>query len=217
MKSVSIPLFLFITIVSIYSIENRPSIPLNITFECDKPFISNISESEIKIFTKIQIPDTSSDIKERNPFEITVVLDVSGSMFGKKLEYSKMAIKDIIMSMKENDSLNLVTYSDNSKLLIEKGNVSQKDQLLTKIDMINTEGGTNLYEGLSQGINISKKDRSTFKNKRIFLFSDGRANVGISDHKSILQLVKNQEIQINSFGVGSDYDEYLMTSIARGK
>ena len=137
------------------------------------------------------------------------------TMFGEKLEYSKIAIKDIIMSMKENDSLNLITYSDNSRLLIEKGNVSQRDQLLTKIDMIKTEGGTNLYEGLFQGINISKKDRNSFKNKRVFLFSDGMANVGISDHKSILQLVKNQEIQVNSFGVGSDYDEHLMTSIAR--
>jgi len=52
---------------------------------------------------------------------------------------------------------------------------------------------------------------------RIFLFSDGLANVGLQSHEDIWNLVKKirqEGSTVSAFGIGSDFDEKLMLGIS---
>ena len=91
---------------------------------------------------------------------------------------------------------------------------------MNAIKKISPRGATNLFGGLERAYDIlsgSIKDND-ISHSRIFLFSDGLLNAGITDTKTILNTVskwKNElDISISSFGIGYDFDRELMTSIA---
>eukprot|EP00736_Rhodelphis_marinus_P002333 Rmarinus@m.17218 len=57
------------------------------------------------------------------------------------------------------------------------------------------------------------------KLRRMFLFSDGKVNTGITDRGKITKLVEEAaasgDVSVSAFGVGSHYDEHLMLAIAK--
>jgi len=112
--------------------------------------------------------------------------------------------------------------------VISGGTKSAQQQIINAVSNIQPGGSTNLFGGLerayqilSKSINDRKSDTSnenTISHSRIFLFSDGLLNAGMTDTSTILNTVsawKNElGLSISSFGIGYDFDRKLMTSIA---
>ena len=193
--------------------------PIDVSLLQNRFSISSTEPKTIDIQLKIKVNDelNSSEAPSVIPYEMTIVLDRSGSMDGEKLEKSKESIKSIIKNLNANDKLNVIVYNQVAKILFEKGSIEQKEELIQMIDSISAYANTNLYNGLELAIKTTQNSNENYLNKRIFLFSDGLANQGVTDHDEILQLVKNSEIITNSYGVGNDYDGVLMPNIAKCK
>ncbi|KAG0255672.1 hypothetical protein BGZ95_005703, partial [Linnemannia exigua] len=175
----------------------------------------------------------------RTPFNICLVLDISGSMNGSRLEGCKKAINVIIQQLTPNDTLSLVTYSSTARTVFVDCNHTHKKYMLDSVASIGTEGATNLHDGLKLGVDSLKqsiqkelsaqrqqqKQQGQEKSKkaqekahRVFLFSDGLVNVGITSPDVIMSHVKSwlngTDISISTFGIGDGYDEKLMSAIA---
>jgi len=91
-----------------------------------------------------------------------------------------------------------------------------KAQLLSMVDDIQTRDCTNLCGGIQKAFDILKES-NTVLNKRIFLFSDGMVNEGITDQDAIFGVVKgfhHNGVNITTFGIGANFDEKLMKGIA---
>lgn len=90
--------------------------------------------------------------------------------------------------------------------------------MVEKLNSLYTTGSTNLMAGFEQTKILLKKYSKRPSVKRIFVFSDGQINVGVTDHTLLLNEVTSMkntnEITICSFGIGLDFDEKLMTNIA---
>jgi len=79
-------------------------------------------------------------------------------------------------------------------------------------------GGTNMSAGLNLGFRELKKSEEYGTSKKIFLFSDGYANEGISKKDDLERIVSDYNeagIGTSAFGLGLSYDENLMKGIAR--
>src|SRR5690606_15512664 len=87
-----------------------------------------------------------------------------------------------------------------------------------KIRAITPRGMTALYGGVNQGAaEIRKHLDGTFVH-RVLLLSDGIANVGPSapaDLERLGQALARENIAVTTIGVGLDYNEDLMTRLAR--
>jgi len=143
-------------------------------------------------------------------------LDRSGSMKGEKLNNSKLAIKRIIDNLTAEDHIHLVVYDDAADVIFENGDLSDKGTLHSLVDRIKERGSTNLCAGVEKAKQILSKQQDS-SSKRIFLFSDGRVNVGIQDRTAVCQVIDSaykQNIDTTSFGIGDDFDEDLMKAIA---
>ena len=210
------PNFLIICFLINFNLFIQAS-PVDLFFSQGKSFVSPSNSTTVEVQLKAKIyDDDSTDKKVELPFELTIVLDRSGSMAGDKLQKSKDSIKSIIRAMKPNDKLNVIVYDSEAQIFIQNGGVENKTEMLKQIDAIFEGGSTNLYAGLELGIVLAKKTGlEAIQNKRIFLFSDGQANVGVIDHNAIANLVISSEIPMSSFGVGSDFDKVLMPMIAK--
>lgn len=151
--------------------------------------------------------------------DMVVVLDRSGSMQGKKLEDARQATLNLLSHLSAKDRFALITYSDkihNFSGLVQVSKANRK-HLESVITSIRAGGGTNLGVGLKQGIDTLASNPHNGNTGKIILISDGLANKGIThpqDLGKMADVAVENEFTVSTVGVGADFNEYLMTTIA---
>lgn len=171
-----------------------------------------------KAYVLITVQATSANIQNRSPINLSLVLDRSGSMAGKKLSSVKQAcIHGIEMLDEQQDRVSLVIYDDQVKTLYPNGPVRKK-KLKSLIEKIDDRGSTDLNGGMQEGIAQALKQNNKQFVSRVLLLSDGLANEGETDPEKIARNARlgyEKGLTISTFGVGADYNENLMVAIAR--
>ena len=159
------------------------------------------------------------DRGEANHVDMVIVLDRSGSMDGKKISDAKTAALNLLSNLTSADRFGLVTYSDGvqrrSNLI--KVTPANRKRLESIIRSISAGGATNLGAGLQEGIDLLLSARKMGNVRRVILISDGLANRGITDAVSLGNMATismENEFAVSTVGVGSDFNEHLMTYIA---
>jgi Ca-activated chloride channel family protein len=103
------------------------------------------------------------------------------------------------------------------QLYFENARASTRQHLYNLVDAIRTAGSTNLSGGIEVGAGLLDKYSHEGFARRMFLFSDGQANVGLKTRAELTNLVagyNNKGIITDSFGIGADFDGEIMKGIA---
>ncbi len=161
----------------------------------------------------------TGDHPEARNVDMVIVLDRSGSMQGSKLEDARQAILNLLSNLSARDRFALVTYSDGFHIASELVNVTpeRRPHLAAAVNRVCAGGGTNLGAGLQAGINLLGTPVRSGNAGRVILISDGLANRGITDLKSLAGIAASaveSEFAISTVGVGVEFNEQLMTAIA---
>jgi Ca-activated chloride channel homolog len=173
----------------------------------------------VTVRTPPQVPaDQAAVTKSGRPsLSYSAILDVSGSMHGEKLQYSKDAIRHAIKCLHEDDVFSLVTFSNVVKCVFEPQDFNKNlhKSIESALEEISAGGMTALCDGMKSGIEkaLKKKQPSNLA----LILSDGQANVGETDIEHIGQYAlqaREQGLVLSTLGVGMDYNEALMTEIA---
>jgi Ca-activated chloride channel family protein len=148
------------------------------------------------------------------PLNLSLVLDKSGSMQGKKIENLRQAAKLVVERLALQDTISIVAFSDRKYLIAESQPVSDKEELKRRIDRIRDGGGTAISGGLGQGLAELDKALSPDRVSRILLLTDGQT---FGDEKQCLNQAKQagtKGIVVNALGLGDDWNEDLLDDIA---
>ncbi len=147
----------------------------------------------------------------------TFVLDVSGSMEGK---YSTLleGVRQALVKLPPEDRFRLITFNDKARDMTAGYQLITTENVTRYVDQLQkngTGGGTNLYAGLEKGLNRLDDDRST----AIVLVTDGVANVGVTEKKTFLKLVQENDVRLFTFIMGNSANRPMlqeMTELSNG-
>jgi Ca-activated chloride channel family protein len=150
------------------------------------------------------------------PVAMAVVLDVSGSMSGEKLEQARASVLQLVERMRDTDEISLVTYSDNARVVQPLAPLSQVRAALRRtIPTLQIEGGTNIPAGLATGAESLAAARSGLV-RRVVLVSDGQDTSGrpLEGVRTEVRHRADQGVTVSTLGIGTDYSESYMTALA---
>lgn len=172
-----------------------------------------------KTYLQVGIQGIKREAPRRPPLNVALVLDRSGSMAEEnKLEFVKQAAKQFVEGLNRQDTLALVVYDDTVLVLAPAAPVTQKPHLKHLIDNLTPGGGTNIYEGLRRGYQEVSKHFHREAVNVVLLMSDGQVTVGTQAPTAFRNLARqhfDHDITTTAIGVGLDYNEELMLSLAQ--
>ena len=155
------------------------------------------------------------------PLNLAIVIDHSGSMKGQRQRNALDAAAGMIRRLRDGDTVSVVAYSDEARIVVPVTRVATATRERIVSDMRDSigrkpSGNTCISCGLDLGMQTLARRRGGIK--RMLLLSDGEANRGIKDEAGIRVLARqarNRGATISSIGVDVDYNQRLMSAIAR--
>ena len=173
------------------------------------PFVVNLST-----------PQPDENDKKCN-VDLICVIDISGSMWGTKIDQVKDSLKILLNFLEEKDRLCLILFESdaNNYYNLDFCTKKNKEILEEKINNIHTRGGTNILSGLKMAIDVIKGQTSDQKRvSSIILLSDGCDNESndVEIANSLKQMTKGLGLSftLNTFGYGDDHDAKIMNKLA---
>jgi Mg-chelatase subunit ChlD len=171
----------------------------------------------------------------RRNLVLTLVLDVSGSMDEQSvvvsqdgrapslLDLAKTGMQEVLQSLKPGDVVNVVSFSDNAKTLLEGFAISENNSAYTQVvSALKTESSTNLNAGLTEAYAVARKTFDATKINRVVMLTDAFANAGEVNAELVSQAtrINNAEgIYFSGLGFGSNFNEAFLdrlTEAGRG-
>ena len=184
----------------------------------DREFVYRPGPREVIV--QVEVEGRKSDDARRAPMNLAIVLDRSGSMEGAKLEKARQAAALAVDKLGDDDIFSLVTYDNDTDLLIAPERVGGRDhreELKARIHRIQAGGSTALHAGVVLGAKQVRRFFEKERVNRVILLSDGIANVGPSSTSALAGLgreLRSDGITVSTIGLGDDYNEDLMTALA---
>ena len=154
--------------------------------------------------------------------DLIFVVDVSGSMWGDRINLVKQCINKMVDLMTEQDNMALITFESSARLLkgLTQMNQNNKNEIHKIINnYLRASGGTNIYSGLQLGLQqITKKYTNTDRVCSIILLSDGQDSSSVENNFRNLILNQGKKdyiFTLHSLGYGNGHVPLLMKNLAR--
>ena len=149
------------------------------------------------------------------PRDITVVLDVSGSMSGSKLDQAKDAMHQMLGSLGPHDRFRLLAFSNSIRTFRRTWSAPAEDarEALAWIDGLVADGGTNIESALRDAFAVESDPEHL---PVVVFVTDGLPSVG-EENPEILARAADEargRSRVFAFGVGHDVNTYLLDRLS---
>jgi VWFA-related protein len=163
------------------------------------------------------INDTPLIVKElhtetdREPASVLLLVDVSGSMAGERIQQAQLAINEFIGVLEPNDQVALMTFSSGVNLVQDF--TSDHGALQAAVANFQLTNDTALYDGVIEA--AAKMSQTQGGRKLIVLLSDGQANIGLEKRDASIAAARDAGIGFVSVGLGAGTDRQYLGELSK--
>lgn len=142
---------------------------------------------------------------------IVLVMDKSGSMSGDKIMLAQEAASRTVDLLREKDTLGVLGFDSSPHWYVEPQKLSQKQDVIAKINAIPADGGTEIYSAVEEA--YAKLSKVDAQRKHIILLTDGQSSTTRS-YEALTQDMQKDHITMSTVAIGTDADQALLSQLA---
>ena len=168
---------------------------------------------------RVGVATKEKSVAERKPAHLVFLVDVSGSMASPdKLDLAKQSLRILTNNLKDGDTVSIVTYAGETRLVIKPTGLEHKAEILAAIDDLQAEGSTGMASGIDIAYQQAMQGLRPGAISRVIVCTDGDANVGPHTHEEILKIIEGRAkegVTLSTIGFGmGNYKDELMEQLA---
>lgn len=150
------------------------------------------------------------------PRDLTVVVDVSGSMSGSKMEQARQALRHLLGTLEASDRFRLISFSSGVAAYRPAWTPATREEIAAArrwVDGLEANGGTNIAGALAEAFRVRNSDAHL---PIVVFLTDGLPSVGEQNPERIAQQAEQSRgrARVFAFGVGYDVNTYLLDQLS---
>jgi Ca-activated chloride channel family protein len=165
-------------------------------------------------FLLLAAPRVEVDAQQVIAKDVILVLDVSGSMRGEKIEQAKEALDLVLDNLNDEDRFNIIAFSTSTRPYArDLVWADERGEARDFVRRLEASGSTDINRAMLEALSMSDPDRPTI----VIFLTDGLPTVGEIDAERIIDNVGTaapSNARIFPFGVGYDVNTTLLDTIA---
>lgn len=150
------------------------------------------------------------------PRDLTLVLDVSGSMSGSKIVQAQDALRQFLGTLGEQDRFRMIAFSN--RVVAYRPDwtpaaPAEIEQASGWVDALHASGGTNISGALTEAFRLDSPEPRL---PIVVFITDGQPSAGETDPERIAQMAEQVRgrARVFTFGVGYDVNTYLLDRLS---
>jgi Ca-activated chloride channel family protein len=177
-------------------------------------FVAHRPDSDDGYFMLTLVPGEVAE--SRVPRDVTVVVDVSGSMSGEKLEQARGAILQLLGTLAASDRVRLIAFSGSVRSWREGWTAATREELRDArrwVDELRADGGTNISGALDEAFRAGSP---ASRLPVVVFMTDGLPTNGETNAERIAATAESRRgrARVFAFGVGYDVNTYLLDRLS---
>jgi Ca-activated chloride channel homolog len=150
------------------------------------------------------------------PRDITLVLDVSGSMSGKKIEQAREAGKQLLATLSSRDRFMLIDFASDVRTFRDEPVFATRENIAAAeryLNRLRAEGSTNISGALEEALSVPAENGRL---PLVLFVTDGEPTVGERNPERIAAQAATERgrRRVFTFGVGADLNVALLERLA---
>jgi Ca-activated chloride channel family protein len=158
--------------------------------------------------------------RERPPLNLTLLIDVSGSMQpDNRLPLALQCFRMLVEQLSARDRVSIVVYAGAAGAVLEPTPGNERGRILAALDNLRAGGSTAGGEGLRLAYALAERNYNRASVNRVIIATDGDFNVGITNPQELEDFVERKRetgvyLSVLGFG-GGNYNDALMQTLAQ--
>ena len=164
----------------------------------------------------VKITGVSASAAVARSYHLGLLIDVSGSMEGPRIDAVKVALKLLIEALPEGYILTLISYESAAKVVAQATRIdaSTRPTLLAAADTLHADGGTNLEAAL---VALRDAVAGSTPIDAAFVLTDGHINQGLTAAVGLTRLLTAAVpagTPVYTLGFGADHNARMLRDMA---
>jgi Ca-activated chloride channel family protein len=168
-------------------------------------------------FLLLAAPKVEIDSQQVIAKDVILVLDVSGSMRGEKLDQAKEALDFVLDNLHEEDRFNVIAFSTGTRHYArDLVAADERGEARDFVARLEANGSTDINRALLEALAMASEERPTI----LIFLTDGLPTTGEVDVDRIIGNVGDaapENARIFPFGVGYDVNTVLLDTVAQNQ
>jgi Ca-activated chloride channel family protein len=158
--------------------------------------------------------------RERPPLNLTLLIDVSGSMAPEnKLPLAIASFRTLVEQLNARDRVSIVVYAGAAGAVLQPTPGNERGRIIAALENLHAGGSTAGGEGLRLAYALAEQNYDRNAVNRVIIATDGDFNVGINDPEELEDFVERKRetgvyLSVLGFG-GGNYNDLLMQRLAQ--
>jgi Ca-activated chloride channel family protein len=144
------------------------------------------------------------------PAHLCFVIDRSTSMQGDRMNMLKANLSQALHHLKPTDTVSVVSFSDRAEVVVAPTRVSAFSKVESHVYAIQTGGGTEIFQGLSLGVEQLRNSTGEEGLRQVILLTDGQTYGDEQSCLSLAEAASEEGIGFHALGIGHDWNDTFL-------